>query len=73
MTNLKDNNNRLCDFDYLGTVEFVKYDHNYLRYYLLALKIFLNDFFQGMTFSYLTVVLSTIERRFGLKSKEAAW
>ena len=28
---------------------------------------------QGMMFSYLTVVLSTIEKRFGLKSKEAAW
>lgn len=28
---------------------------------------------QSMTFSYLTVVLSTIEKRFGLKSKEATW
>ena len=28
---------------------------------------------QSMAFSYLTVVLSTIEKRFGLKSKEATW
>ena len=28
---------------------------------------------QGTIFSYLTVVLSTIEKQFGLKSKEAAW
>ena len=28
---------------------------------------------QSMTFSYLTAVLSTIEKRFGLKSKEATW
>ncbi len=26
-----------------------------------------------MTFSYVTVVLSTVERRFGIGSKEAAW
>ena len=41
-------------------------------------KIYLFIFFiigviQSMTFSYLTVVLSTIEKRFGLKSKEATW
>ena len=28
---------------------------------------------QSMIFSYLTVVLSTVEKQFGLKSKEAAW
>ena len=28
---------------------------------------------QSMAFSYLTTVLSTIEKRFGLKSKEATW
>ena len=28
---------------------------------------------QSMIFSYLTVVLSTIEKQFGLQSKEAAW
>lgn len=28
---------------------------------------------QAMIFSYLTVVLSTIEKQFGLQSKEAAW
>ena len=28
---------------------------------------------QSMIFSYLTVVLSTVEKHFGLKSKEAAW
>jgi len=33
----------------------------------------LTGILQGMTFSYLAVVLSTIEKRFGLKSKEAAW
>ena len=27
----------------------------------------------GVTFAYLTVVLSTIEKRFGLQSKESAW
>ena len=28
---------------------------------------------QGMGFSYLTAVLSTIEKQFGIKSKETAW
>lgn len=28
---------------------------------------------QGTTFSYLSVVLSTIEKEFGLKTEEAAW
>jgi MFS family permease len=38
----------------------------------LALYAFIGVL-QGMTFSYLSVVLSTIEKRFGLQSKEAAW
>jgi len=41
------------------------------KYYLILYALI--GTLQGMTFSYLTVVLSTIERRFGLKSKEAAW
>ena len=28
---------------------------------------------QGMAFSYLSTVLSTIEKQFGIKSKETAW
>ena len=28
---------------------------------------------QGMGFSYLSAVLSTIEKQFGIKSKETAW
>jgi MFS family permease len=45
---------------------------------LASQKVYLALFFvigvvQSMSFSYLTVVLSTIEKRFGLKSREATW
>ena len=41
------------------------------RIYMLLFSII--GIVQSMAFSYLTVVLSTIEKRFGLKSKEATW
>ena len=41
------------------------------RVYLILFTII--GVIQSMTFSYLTSVLSTIEKRFGLKSKEATW
>ena len=41
------------------------------RIYMLLFSIV--GIVQSMAFSYLIVVLSTIEKRFGLKSKEATW
>ena len=38
-----------------------------------ALVYSLIGIIQGMGFSYLTAVLSTIEKQFGIKSKETAW
>ena len=37
------------------------------------LLFFILGMIQSTAFSYLTAVLSTIEKRFGLKSKEATW
>ena len=45
----------------------------FLSYKLFVLCIMLLGATQTIFLAYLTVVLSTIEKEFGLKSKEAAW
>ena len=45
----------------------------FLSHKMFLLLYVLMGVSQSMIFSYLTVVLSSIEKQFGLKSKEAAW